>query len=84
MNGLYCNHQHFITMGKHVGLDENLARGMFIEFKSLMPSVISQIKSHLPNHHPLHILINKNIMDLRPLHNPLIPNQPCDLNVFAY
>lgn len=43
-------------MGKHVGLDENLARGMFIEFKSLMPSVIiSQIKSQLPNHHPLHI-----------------------------
>lgn len=43
-------------MSKHVGLDENLARGMFIEFKSLMPSVIiSQIKSQLPNHHPLHI-----------------------------
>ena len=42
-------------MGKHVGLDENLAREMFIEFKSLMPSVISQIKSQLPNHHPLHI-----------------------------
>lgn len=43
-------------MGKHVGLDENLTRGMFIEFKSLMPSVIiSQIKSQLPNHHPLHI-----------------------------
>lgn len=55
MNGLYCNHQYFITMGQHVGLDENLARGMFIEFKSLMPSVIPQIKSHLPNHHPLHI-----------------------------
>lgn len=55
MNGLYCNHQYFITMGQHVGLDENLARGMFIEFKSLMPSVISQIKSLLPNHHPLHI-----------------------------
>lgn len=42
-------------MGKHVGLDENLTREMFIEFKSLMPSVISQIKSQLPNHHPLHI-----------------------------
>ena len=42
-------------MGKHVGLDENLAKRMFIEFKSLMPSVISQIKSQLQNHHPLHI-----------------------------
>ena len=42
-------------MGKHVGLDENLTKGMFIEFKSLMPNVISQIKSQLPNHHPLHI-----------------------------
>lgn len=42
-------------MGKHVGLDENLVREMFIEFKSLMPSVISQIKSQLPNYHPLHI-----------------------------
>ena len=55
MNGLYCNHQYFITMGKHVGLDENLAKGMFINFKSLMPSVISQIKPQLPNHHPLQI-----------------------------
>ena len=55
MNGLYCNHQYFITMGKHVGLDENLAKGMFIKFKSLMPSVISQIKPQLPNHHPLQI-----------------------------
>lgn len=42
-------------MGKHVGLDENLAKGMFINFKSLMPSVISQIKPQLPNHHPFPI-----------------------------
>lgn len=55
MNGLYCNHQYFITMDKRVGLDENLAKGMFINFKSLMPSVISQIKPHLPNHHPFPI-----------------------------
>lgn len=55
MNGLYCNHQYFITMDKRVGLDENLAKGMFINFKSLMPSVISQIKPQLPNHHPLPI-----------------------------